>query len=194
MKLVIENILDLIEISGEEEIRKELSAFSCPVNLEIEDFIKNKAIDFAKQKLSVTYLLGDNEDSSIIAYFTLAIKPLKIKKDSISKSLSKRIQKFALINKDSDTYTAAAFLLAQFGKNFDVENGSRITGNLLMHYVEETVMRIQHTIGVGLIYLDVEKNNNALINFYTNDHHYKQIDERKSATDGKEYIVMIKAI
>ena len=54
MNLAVENILDLIEISGEDRTIKALSAFSCPQNAEIENFLKFKAIDFAKQKLSVT--------------------------------------------------------------------------------------------------------------------------------------------
>lgn len=57
MSFLIENVLDLIEISGENEIKKLLSAFYCPQNIEIENFIKYKAIEFSKQKLSVTYII-----------------------------------------------------------------------------------------------------------------------------------------
>ena len=78
MGLLIENILDLIEISGECNVKKELSAFSCPNNYEIEYFLKNNAIDFAKQKLSVTYIVRDEDDGSFLGYFTLGIKAVEV--------------------------------------------------------------------------------------------------------------------
>ncbi|MDY4791170.1 MAG: hypothetical protein SO237_01165, partial [Erysipelotrichaceae bacterium] len=36
-----------------------LQQFSCAKNLEIEKFVKNNAIDFAKKKISITYLVVD---------------------------------------------------------------------------------------------------------------------------------------
>ncbi|MBQ6479893.1 MAG: hypothetical protein IJI45_02130 [Anaerolineaceae bacterium] len=63
-----------------------------------------------------------------------------------------------------------------------------------MKQVETIIIQIQHMIGLGLVYLDVEKNNKAAIDLYTNNNHYRKFDERKSAADGKEYIVMIKSI
>ena len=60
------NILDLVESVGEDEIQKGLSSFSCPLNMEIEDFIHRNAIEFAKRKLSITYHLLDNVDGEIL--------------------------------------------------------------------------------------------------------------------------------
>lgn len=48
------NILDLIDSVGENEVQKGLSDFLCPQNVEIENFIRSNAIDFAKRKLSIT--------------------------------------------------------------------------------------------------------------------------------------------
>ena len=194
MSLLVENVLDLIEISGEDEIKKILSAFSCPYNIEIENFIKNKAIEFAKQKLSVTYIISDESDAEILGYFTLAIKPVEIRKDTISKSLSKRVAKFSLYDEQNDSYIVASYLLAQFGKNFAVDNGNRINGSVMMKQVEMITLQIQHMIGLGLIYLDVEQNNQTAIDLYTKGNHFVKFRERKSITDGKDYLVMIKAI
>ena len=194
MGLIIENILDMIEISGEDEVKEELSAFYCPHNSEIDGFLKNKAIDFAKQKLSITYIVSDEKDASILGYFTLAVKALEIDKRSVSKSMIRRISKFALYDTLNDTFTVAAFLLAQFGKNYAVDNGSRISGTLLMQQVELTVSMIQRMIGVGLIYLDVEKGNKTAIDLYSKKNHFVTFDERVSKTDGHEYNVMIRAI
>lgn len=34
-----------------------MSSFSCPLNFEVEAFIKNKAIEFTKQNISITSLV-----------------------------------------------------------------------------------------------------------------------------------------
>ena len=59
------NILDLIDSVGENEVQRGLSDFLCPQNGEIENFIHNNAIEFAKRKLSITYLLLDNADEPL---------------------------------------------------------------------------------------------------------------------------------
>ncbi len=57
MNLVLENILDLINEYGEEDVKAILSDFSCPKNVDIEDFLKDNSIIFAKKKLVRTYIL-----------------------------------------------------------------------------------------------------------------------------------------
>ena len=49
MRVTVTNILDELDLSGEETLKKDLSLFSCEVNPEIESFIRNKAIDFARK-------------------------------------------------------------------------------------------------------------------------------------------------
>ncbi len=65
------NIIKLVDTVGEEEVRDILSDFSCEKNLEIEVFVRDKALDFAKKRMSVTYLVLD-EESELAAIFTLA--------------------------------------------------------------------------------------------------------------------------
>lgn len=45
----IVNILDMIGAIGEAKLKKCLSDFSCPINSEIEQFVMNNAIGFAKK-------------------------------------------------------------------------------------------------------------------------------------------------
>ena len=71
MNLVIENILDLIEEYGEEDVTTILSGFSCPKNPDIENFLKNDSVLFAKKKQSVTYLISDADDGSILSHYSL---------------------------------------------------------------------------------------------------------------------------
>ena len=115
MQVITENILDLIENSGENELSNDLSAFSSPLNPEIEDFIRKKAIDFAKRKLSITYLVNDLSDGSILGYFTLAHKSIIINDANLSSTAKRKLVRYSRMDKTSGSYMASAFLLAQFG-------------------------------------------------------------------------------
>ena len=42
------NILDMVDAIGEDAVKNILSDFSCPKNVEIESFVKQNALDFAK--------------------------------------------------------------------------------------------------------------------------------------------------
>jgi hypothetical protein len=72
MSLAVENILGIIDRDGEEELALDLSSFSCGVNDEIQTFLTDKAIEFARKKMSITYLVSDDEDGELLGYFTLA--------------------------------------------------------------------------------------------------------------------------
>ena len=57
------NILDMINAIGEEELQLILSDFSCPMNHEIEEFVRKNAIEFAKRKTPViTWICKEMED------------------------------------------------------------------------------------------------------------------------------------
>ncbi|MCX4315114.1 MAG: GNAT family acetyltransferase [Lachnospiraceae bacterium] len=185
------NILDLVESVGEDEIQKGLSSFSCPLNMEIEDFIHRNAIEFAKRKLSITYLLLDNVDGEIVGFFTLTHKAIEIKNDNISNTTRRKLSAHARLDADTNSFTASAFLLAQIGKNYSVDNGKRIRGSELIRYANDIMTDIQHRIGGGIIYLDCE-DKPYLKNFYIDQNHYKIFGERNSNSDGIRYLQMIR--
>lgn len=200
MSLIVDNVLDLIELFGEEETKQDLNSFSCPLNPEIEQFLVNDAIEFAKRKMSVTYIVSDSEDGSILGYFTLANKALEIKESAVSKNLAKKVSRYGILDENEGTYTVHSYLLAQFGKNFAVEGGRKIHASDLMAQVDAVIRQIQHLIGGGLIYLDVEKTDlpgkryEKLVDLYRKTSNYVTFSERHSSTDGKDYVMMIKAV
>lgn len=49
MKLIVDNILDLMALYPEDKVNDLLQAFSCTKNKEVEGFAHEKAIDFAKK-------------------------------------------------------------------------------------------------------------------------------------------------
>lgn len=111
----VANILDLLEMIGEDEVILALSEFSCPRNAEIESFIHNSAIEFAKKKMSITYLVFD-ETGQIEAFFTLAHKSSVIGDGLLSKTSQKKLSRHARLDAEVHVYSISAFLIAQFGK------------------------------------------------------------------------------
>ena len=63
------NIREYFNSQNEEEIGVEmlqqiLSDYSCPINADVERFLKEQSIEFTKKNQSVTYLVISNEDAS----------------------------------------------------------------------------------------------------------------------------------
>ncbi|MGN1017798.1 MAG: hypothetical protein ACI4PB_03155, partial [Oscillospiraceae bacterium] len=63
---------------GEESLYDLLSDFSCPKNPDVEYFLLHNAIEFTKKDQSITYLVFDAEDASLVGYFSLTVKPISI--------------------------------------------------------------------------------------------------------------------
>ena len=113
------NIRELIEKFGEKRVRDTIENFSCPLNPEIENFLKKNAIDFTKKSQSVTYLVSPTDEFFAVGYFTLAIKPFVIGVNDIrSNSQRKKIERISRIDDKIQSYTMAAYLIAQLGKNY----------------------------------------------------------------------------
>ena len=186
MQVITENILDMIENSGENDLSNDLSAFSSPLNPEIEGFIREKAIDFAKRKLSITYLVNDLSDGSILGYFTLTHKSIIINDANLSSTAKRKLARYSRMDKTSGSYMASAFLLAQFGKNYGIDGGKRISGAQLMQLATDVLVSIQRQIGGGIIYLDCEDKPD-LVSFYT-EQNFKRFDDRFSLEDDQKYI------
>lgn len=89
-------------------------------------------------------------------YFTLTHKAIEIRNDNISNTIRRKLSTHAKLDDDTNSFTASAFLLAQIGKNYGVDNGKRITGDELIRYADDVMADIQRRIGGGIIYLDCE--------------------------------------
>lgn len=200
MSFIVWNILDLLEKYGEENVDILLSGFSTKtirngeqtdLNPDIENFLKKNAIQFAKEKKSVTYLVCDRNTGLLLGYFTLTHKSIEIPPDGLSKTKLRTLEKFSRYHEKLNAYTVSAFLIAQFGKNYQVDNGNRITGSDLMQLVDQELFELQHRVGGGLKYLDCEADAH-LINFYQKQQNFILYGERISERDGKRYLQFLK--
>ena len=148
---------------------------------------------FAKEKKSITYIVGDKEDGSFPGYFTITHKPIEIPALGLSKTTIKKLEKHSRLKESSNVYVVSAFLLAQFGKNYSVDNGKRITGDNLMTLVNRELIDIRRRIGGCVIYLDCEADA-KLIRFYQKEQGFVLYGERISENDGKRYLQFMKLL
>ena len=181
------NILDMMDAIGEDALAGILSSFACPINTEIETFVRKKAINFAKSKISITYLILNNATGDIISIFSLTHKALDINGSTLSKTDKKRFERFARTDEENGIYKVSAFLIAQFGKNYAVEQPEDWNGIRLMEKTFETLAKVQHQIGGGVVYLECE-DEPKLLEFYQNSqNHFKVFDVRDSESENITY-------
>ena len=161
------NLKTMIEEIGEAKAQKALSDFTCDVNKDVETFLLDKAITFAKQNVSQTHIVmaSLNNNMVIAGYFALANKNIKVSEEKISKSLFKRICKFGSYDSVSKVCEVPALLIGQLGKNYKYYKSKLITGDELLSIACDKLALVQNIIGGKLIYLECE-DNIKLRNFY----------------------------
>lgn len=185
------NILDLLDTFGEDMTIDILSDFHCPKNEEIELFVRRNAIDFARRKISITHLVFD-DDGNIVGIFSLAHKAIELSGDGLSRMMKRKIERYAQFDQNKNSYTVSAFLIAQFGKNYNVCAANDFSGDDLMENALKTLRGVQRDVGGGIVYLDCE-DHPKLLSFYQNERNcFRIFGERYSHAEGKKYIQLLR--
>lgn len=164
------NIKDVLndELLGESALKDTLSSFSCPLNPDVEHFLKHTAIEFSRQSISSTYLImaSYRNEPVLCGYFTLSNKIFCIEKDSLpSGRWRKRLSKFGQFDKTIQRYTISAPLIGQLGKNYTNGYNELITGDELLKLALDKVRQMQYIVGGKIVYLECEQKE-KLIHFY----------------------------
>ena len=132
---------------GESRLLQVLSGFSCPRNPDVERFLKKSSVEFTKKNQSVTYLVFDISSMVLVGYFTLALKPLTVRGETVSNTVKKKLLRVSEWDEKSDTYTMSAYLIAQLGKNFTNGVDKKITGEELLVLAWNKIKEIQYLGG-----------------------------------------------
>ena len=169
---------------GEDELRQILSEFSCPMNPDVERFLKYSSIEFTKKNQSVTYLVFSVADGKLLGYFTLALKPLTVRGETVSNTVKRKLLRVSELDKKSDTYTMSAYLIAQLGKNYSENDGKMITGAELLELAWDKIKATQYMFGGMVTFLEAE-NEEKLLSFYRNNR-FSQFDTRQNISDTDE--------
>lgn len=162
------NILDMMKAYGENSCKEVLSTFMCPLNLDVEDFIHNKAIPFALQRIAVTFLVFKQTEngSAFVGYYTLANKFVSIAGAHLSKTLQKKIAKFSQYDDSLDRFMVSMPLIAQLGRNFNPTLHFSVTGTDLLSMALQRVLDVEYMIGGKTVYIECN-NQPKLFDFYS---------------------------
>ena len=164
------NLRDILndDSLGESVAKNVLSSFSCPLNPDVEYFLRHTAIEFSKQSISSTYLvMASSKDQYVLCgYFALANKVFCIEKDSFpNRNWKHRMAKFGQFDKTVQRYTISAPLIGQLGKNYANGYDKLITGDELLKLALDKVREMQYIVGGKIVYLECEQKE-KLIDFY----------------------------
>ena len=187
------SVVRLNEFSSEEEIsgiKDLISGFSCPLNGEVETFLKNDALGFDERNQAVTYLIFAG--SRFVAYFTLANKLIQVQKNKISKTVLRRLLRTAEDN-GGDFLNVPSILVAQLGKNYSNGNNTFISGQELLLIIDYFVKEVQKYIGGAVYFLECDSDKKKIIEFYTRNG-FVLFSERKANSTGIDLLQFMKKI
>ena len=170
---------------GEDVLFQVLSDFSCPINSDVELFLKEQSIEFTKKNQSVTYLVFSNDDLELVGYFTIAIKPITIKAESFSNTMKRKISRVSELDENNQMYSLSAYLIAQLGKNYTNGANFRITGEELLDLAIQQIKDMQYMAGGMVVFLEAE-NKDRLMEFYKNSNNFKQFSIRETSAKNDE--------
>ncbi len=169
---------------GEDDLVQILSEFSCERNSDVEKFLKNSAIEFTKKNQSVTYLVFSVEDGELLGYFTIALKPLTVRGETVSNTVKRKLLRISELDEETQTYTMSAYLIAQLGKNFANGADKRITGEELLEAAWNKIEEIQYRAGGVVTFLEAN-NEDMLLDFYK-DNRFQKFDTRQTVSNNAE--------
>ena len=169
------------------------SGFACPFNKEVEDFLKNKAVQSNKLNASVSYLVVDSETAVLLGYFTLVLKPFTIHESKLSKTNIRLISRFAERNDETGSFTAGLYLIAQIGKNYALPEECRISGGDLMSLALDKLRAAQDLVGGKMVMVEREADREKLLSFYQSNG-FKSWNTRFDKKDKVQYDQMIRVL
>jgi hypothetical protein len=184
MSLIIVSLTDICDEIGADGTAEFLSAYSCPKNPDIEDFLRLRAVDFSRQGIAATYLVLDDdagtEDSVVIAgYFSLAYKVILVDLRAASNSRwRKRFARFGRFQKETERYLLAVPLIGQLGKNFSANATGLVSGTDLLGFAEDKIRLTQRIVGGKMVYIECA-DEQKLVSFYQSNGYFP-IDRRRT--------------
>ena len=174
---------------GEEDLQELFRGFLCPRNPDVEHFFREQSVDFTKRSQSVTYIITEKVSFELVAYFTLAIKPISVNASIFSYTMRRKIERVAKVNEQTGEYLVAAFLIAQLGKNFADGRNQLISGAQLLDLALDAIRELQFRAGGTVVFLEAD-DNSKLLSFYEANG-FKQFAVRQSHTPDQHKLMQL---
>ncbi|WP_312560815.1 hypothetical protein [Anaerospora sp.] len=165
MAYQIVHLGEMIEVLGENKCKQLFANFSCPLDSDIEYFLKEKAILFQKMAVSRTYLVYTSykNENVLVGYFALSSKGLSVRRN-VSATLRKKITG----SKSREITAIPVFLIGQLSKNYadNLDKLSLISGAELLRMAFRKIIEAQRLTGGRIILVECI-DNKKLEEFYT---------------------------
>lgn len=158
MSYTVINLKDIIAFMGETKTNTIMSTFECPLNKDVEYFLRTKAIEFSKQDIAKTFVVmrSYKNENVIVGYFSLANKTTKLRNNVFSGKKKKRFLRFAEYSEDNKCYSISLPLIGQLGKNYRNNYNELISGDILLKLACDKVKEAQEILGGRFVYLECE--------------------------------------
>ena len=113
------NIMEYLCDAPMEEILSDLCAlYECPLNKDVESFLKKSAVDFAKKHQAVSYLVFSQKNGAFLGYFSLAIKTISVKAQNVSRTVQRKLSRMSLKQGNKGDNALKSTLLNTVIKNY----------------------------------------------------------------------------
>jgi hypothetical protein len=124
------------------------------------------------------------DNAQLPGYFALTIKPITVSGEPFSNTVRKKLSRVSTLNEEEHTYSLAAYLIAQLGKNYADGANERITGAELLALAVNQIELLQYQAGGMVIFLEAN-NEDKLLSFYGNNR-FQPFDRRTTERKEKE--------
>lgn len=148
-------LADLLAHKSTNQIKKLLKTFVCTKNIDVQDFLHNKAITFERNLRSCTYLYVSNANKSVAGYFSLGITY------TLTNKLDKAIVKF-LDGYTDETIAIPCYLIGQLGKS---DTCKEKIGSFLLDDALSIIDKSQDSLKGRFVLID-SVNDEKVIEFY----------------------------
>ena len=181
-------LTDFEKAVGEKLFADTLSCFSCPLNKDVEDYLKNpkRATNSSHMSSSVTYLVLDPQTYGVLGYFTLMMKAYSVGSGQLSSKNRRLVERFSQVDKKGK-FVVPVYLIAQLGKNFALPKEKQIAGVDLLKLAIDRFSKVKGEIGGKLVMVEREADCPKLLEFYTKNG-FKSWTRRINEKDGKKKV------
>lgn len=157
-------------MASEDKIQEVISTFVCNKDKDIENFLKEKAIEFEMMSKSRTYFIVDEEALelgafNILGYFSVALQVLKVPEELSNRKI-KSLDGFSAKREGKVITEFPVFLIGQLAKNDTYTDG--IAGSEIISFAMAAIYKAHEKVG-GRIVLVECADKKQLLDFYQNN-------------------------
>jgi len=180
-------LLEIENTLGADKLATMVSRFSCPINSDVEDYLKNpkRAVNSSRRSSSVSYLVLNSQTSDLLGYFTLMMKAYSVESKLLSSKNRRLVERFSQVNRQGK-FVVPVYLIAQLGKNFALPKEMQIAGVDLLKLAIDRFRNVKKNVGGKLVMVERETNRPKLLEFY-NKYGFKSWTRRINEEDGVEF-------